>query len=272
MTIRAQGRSMTTSGPSGARGADGAQSIHRAIDIVRLLSAAPARGMKLVDIADASALSHPTAYRILRALESEGVVERAEDSRRYVIGTEVAWFGLKAAQRFPIATLAAPALDRAANEVGDTLIMSVRSGDYSVCVERRSGRFPTRVTAAAIGARLPLATTPAGRTMLAFISSRSPRPRLAATLDYGPGSEMALARSQGYLVCDGLTVRDTKSITVPIFDAGGHAIAAVSAITTNARLHQDRLANVVSALTACSRATSEALHRHATTQALSTAP
>lgn len=252
--------------------ADGAQSIHRAIDMIRLLSAAPPHGMKLVDLAEGCGLSHPTAYRILRALESEGVVERAGDSRRYVIGTEVAWFGLKAAQRFPIASLAAPALDKAVEEVGDTLLLSVRSGDFSVCVERRVGRFNIPVTAAAVGARLPLDTTPAGRTMLAFMSPRGPRPKLAAAMDDGPGSEIASTRAQGYLVCDGLTVRDTKSVTVPIFDAGGHAIAALSAITTNARLRDSRLASMVSTLNACSRSTSEALIRHAATRAIAGTP
>ncbi|WP_162247337.1 IclR family transcriptional regulator [Devosia sp. Root635] len=252
----------------GQREADGAQSIHRAIDIIRLISASPADGMKLVDIAEGCGLSHPTAYRILRALESEGVVERAGDSKRYVIGTEVAWLGLKAAQRFPIAALAAPALDRASIEVGDTLLLSVRSGDFSVCVERRAGRFPIPVTVAAVGARLPLNTTPAGRTMLAFMSPRGPRPKLAAALDDGPGSEVAQTRLQGYLVSDGLTVRDTKSVTVPIFDAGGHAIAALSAITAANRLHEERLASVVSALSTCARATSGALVRHVAERAM----
>jgi len=260
------GRASTSS--VGPQGADGAQSIHRAIDMIRLLSAAPARGMKLVEIADCCGLSHPTAYRILRALESEGVVERAEDSRRYVIGTEVAWLGLKAAQRFPIAALAAPALDQAAIDVGDTLLLSVRSGDFSVCVERRAGRYPVPVTVAAVGARLPLDTTPAGRTMLAFLSPRGPRPKLAAPIQDGPGSEIALTRSLGYLVSDGLTVRDTKSVTVPIFDAGGHAIAALSAIATKTRLKDDRIEGVVAALNICSRATSDALVRHAATRAM----
>lgn len=251
-----------------SKDSDGAQSIHRAIDMIRLLSTGSARGMKLIDIADGCGLSHPTAYRILRALESEGVVERADDSKRYVIGTEVAWLGLKAARRFPIAELAAPALDQASNDVGDTLLLSVRSGDFSVCVERRAGRYPVPVTIAAVGARLPLDTTPAGRTMLAFLSPRGPRPKLAAELQDGPGSEVAQTRALGYLVSDGLTVRDTKSVTVPIFDAGGHAIAALSAITTTARLHGDRLGNVVAALSTCSRTTSEALVRHAASRAV----
>lgn len=258
-----------TAPDSRSRDTDGAQSIHRAIDMIRLISAAPARGMKLIDIAEGCGLSHPTAYRILRALESEGVVERADDSRRYVIGTEVAWLGLKAAQRFPIAELAAPALDRASQEVGDTLLLSVRSGDFSVCVERRAGRYPVPVTIAAVGARLPLDTTPAGRTMLAFLSPRGPRPRFAADLQDGPGSEIAQTRVQGYLVSDGLTVRDTKSVTVPIFDAGGHAIAALSAITSNTRLSSERLGSVVAALNTCSRTTSEALVRHAASRAIS---
>lgn len=249
--------------------ASGAQSIHRALQLARILSAGPQKGMKLIDIAEASGLSHPTAYRILRALEREGVVERSADSRRYVIGVEMVWLGLRAAQRFPLVALAAPSLDRIADSLGDTVIMSVHSGGYSVCVERRDGKLPTRVTAAAIGSRLPLDATPAGLAMLAFMPERLSQPILAASASADQMTmhqQIGSVRERGHLVCEGLTVKDTRAVTVPIRDAAGNSVAAISVIGTRSRLTDARLTHVIEALSVGSKEASEAIWRNAALQ------
>ncbi|MBJ7576804.1 IclR family transcriptional regulator [Devosia sp. MC532] len=248
----------------------GAQAIHRALHIVRVLSAGPRNGMKLIDIAEATGLSHPTAYRILRALEEQGLVERSADSRRYVIGVEMVWLGLRAAQRFPLLSLVAPALSTIANGVGDTVIMSVRSGVYSVCVERRNGKLPIRVTSAAVGSRMPLQTTPAGLTMLAYLPDRLVEPIIAAAdadEQNGLRHQIASVRERGHLVSEGLTVRDTRAITAPVRDMAGNAIAAISVIGTRSRLDDGRLPHIIDALNAGSREASEAIWRNAAMQA-----
>jgi DNA-binding IclR family transcriptional regulator len=247
----------------------GAQAIHRALHILRALSAGPRSGMKLVDIAEAASLSHPTAYRILRALEEQGLVERSADSRRYVIGVEMVWLGLRAAQRFPLLSLVAPALSTIADRVGDTVIMSVRSGGYSVCVERRNGKLPTRVTSAAVGARMPLQVTPAGLTMLAFMPDRLVQPILAAAETDDQNAlrqQIASVRLRGHLVSDGLTVRDTMAITAPVRDGAGNAIAAISVIGTRSRLSEGRLPRIIEALNTGSQAASEAIWKNAAMQ------
>ena len=109
--------------------ADGTQSIHRALRVLRLLANSAASGMRLVDIARGARLHHSTTHRILRALEQEGIVERLINSRRYTIGSEVVWLGLGASSRFPIATAAARALDRLSEQVGDAVFLSVHSGN-----------------------------------------------------------------------------------------------------------------------------------------------
>lgn len=247
-------------------GTGGAQSIHRALHIVRVLSAAPAQGMKLVSIAEASGLSYPTTYRILQALESEGIVERSPDSRRYVIGAEMVWLGLRAAQRFPIVELATPFLDRIVRDIGDTVIMSVRSGNYSVCVERLNGRLPTHVTAATVGARLPIRETPAGLVMLAYLPDRL-ADRILSACQQEEGERLSQkigsVRLRGHLVSGGITVRNTRAVTVPVRDAGGNAVAAISVIGTQERLRDARLDHVVSALNAASEETSRAIWQNA---------
>jgi DNA-binding IclR family transcriptional regulator len=243
----------------------GAQCIHRSLQIMRLLAGSPPQGLKLIDIAASLDLSHPTVYRILKALEREGVVERADGSRRYTVGLEMVWLGLGAARRFTIAAAAQNQLSRAVEEVGDTILLNVRSGVYSVCVERRNGGYPVKVTSAVVGSRLPLGASPAGRTMLAFLPEKQCSSIITANAqqlkahDCSPeaiAEEIDYARARGYLCSEGLTVSNTRALIVPVFDAGGRPVAALSAISTRSRFPNSRFQNVVRTLNTCAKAIS----------------
>ena len=187
--------------------------------------AAPRSGMRLVDIAHGARLHHSTTHRILRALEQEGIVERLVNSRRYTIGSEVVWLGLGASSRFPIATAAARALDQLSEQVGDTVFLSVHSGNNSICADRRIGSYPIQVLSIAIGSRRPLGVSQGGRVILAFLPPRVAQQVIAenanryARHDLTPGAvfeNMNAARAQGYLCSDGVTVeRDAKSSLCP---------------------------------------------------------
>lgn len=249
----------------------GAQSIHRALQVMRVLAAEGEDGLRLTEIATGLRLSHPTTHRILKALELEGVVERAHGSRRYTIGAEMMWFGLRASTRFPIKAASAPTLDRLSNEIGDTILLTVRSGHDSVCVDRRTRSSAMHVTAAAIGSRLPLGVTPGGRAMLAFLPERTSQSIIAANaphLDAYNSSEISVGeylkttRAKGYGICDGLTVRETLALTVPVFDAGGMPVAALSAITSRHRMPEHRLNEVVRVLNRSAKEISGALLRN----------
>lgn len=248
----------------------GAQSIHRGLQAMKLLAGGPMRGMKLVDIAAELDLSYPTAYRIMRALEEEGMVQRANGSRRFIIGAEAAWIGLSASQRFPIAATAAPILSHINQEHGDTLLLSVKSGEHSVCVDHRAGTHGRQVTAAAIGKRLPLSLSPSGRAILAFLPDECSARIMAnhareESLGFGgPQTDLGTIKARGYLHCEGITVRNTEVLTVPVFDAGGLPIAAISAIATRSRMGERRLPALLRSMNAAARAiTGELLHRYA---------
>jgi DNA-binding IclR family transcriptional regulator len=246
---------------------DGTQSIHRALRVLRLLASSAASGMRLVDLAHSAGLHHSTTHRILRALEEEGLVERLTNSRRYTIGSEVVWLGLGASSRFPIANAAARALDRLSEQVGDA-VLSVYSGNDSICADRRIGSYPIQVLSIAIGSRRPLGVSQGGRAILAFLPPRVAQKAIAANADRYTQHDLApetivenikLARAQGYICSDGVTVKGTRVVAVPVLDIRGVAVAAISVIAVRHRLPASRVRVVVDSLKAAAKEISQVL-------------
>ena len=134
----------------------GAQSIRRGLRILRILAIGQEQGVRLTDIVRESGLSRPTAHRILRVLVDEGAVEQDASTRRYMIGQEVSLLGLARTRRFPIRSVADPFLRALAEEVGDTVFLTLRSGHDSICVDRKVGAYPVKVLSIEVGARRPL--------------------------------------------------------------------------------------------------------------------
>lgn len=252
-----------------ARGAAaGAQCVHRSLGVMRLLAGSPPEGLRLVDIAAKLDLSHPTAHRILKALEEEGVVERVRGSRRYTIGAEALWLGISAANRFPIASAAAPELDRLAQLAGDSVFLTVPSQNDAVYAGRRFGSFPVQTTALSIGTRRPLGVTVAGRTIMAYLPQRrlqevidTNSPRYA---DFRCSPEMVAdsagqARAQGFLCANSLTAPKKRVLAVPVLDIVGKPVAALSVIAHESRLPGSRLSGLVAELKAAASEISERL-------------
>ncbi|NVO25565.1 IclR family transcriptional regulator [Donghicola mangrovi] len=246
----------------------GTQCIHRSLGVLRLLAGSPPEGVKLTDIANALDLSHPTAHRILKALEEEGVVDRVRGSRRYTIGSEAIWLGLPAAQRFPIASIAGPALDRLCETVGDSIFLAVRSRNDSVYVDRRIGSYPIQATRLSLGARRPLGVSVAGRAMMGFLS----KAKVDAILDENEGAyskfklsrdkvaeDLGLARERGYLLSGSLVNRERRVLSAPVLDIVGSPVAAVSIIASVHRLPAERIDRVVPQLKAAVREIGDSL-------------
>jgi DNA-binding IclR family transcriptional regulator len=107
----------------------GTQSIQRAARLLRELAARNRQGMRLIDIAQSSGLQRPTVHRMLKCLTAENLVSQDPQSRRYFLGPLVFELGITAGPRFNIRDLCSDALDRIAAETGDTVFLTIRSGD-----------------------------------------------------------------------------------------------------------------------------------------------
>ncbi len=249
--------------------ATGTQCIRRSFAIMRMLASGDQDGEKLVDIAGALKLSHPTAHRILKALEQEGMVERARGSHRYRLGAEAIWLGVAPFNRCPITRYASRVLDGLVRGIGDSVFLSVPSHTDAVYADRRLGNYPVQAKRVAIGARRPLGVSVGGRVMLACMGEE----RMDAILRENaerfrqwncPGefvvNGIAKARASGFLVADSVTADDRRALAVPVRDMAGNPIGAISIIASRGRLGAERVGRLVPLLQSAAREVSDTLH------------
>jgi DNA-binding IclR family transcriptional regulator len=169
--------------------AAGAQVLHRAAAVLRVLSLGPESGLSTTEAAGRTQLSRSTTHRILSALESEGFVDHDRSSGKWFLGPELYVLGHVASQRFSITNSARRVLKELAAATGESCFLSVRRGDETVCLLRVEGSFPLRSFVLHEGVRFPLGVGSAGLAILAFL----PEPEIAYYLNradlsgqYGP--------------------------------------------------------------------------------------
>jgi len=234
------------------RSPSGTQSIQRAARLLRELAARNRQGMRLIDVAHSSGLQRPTVHRMLKCLAAESLVSQDPQSRRYFLGPLVFELGITAGPRFNIRDLCADALDRIAAETGDTVFLTIRSGDDSLCVDRREGAFPIKTFTVDVGVRRPLGVGAGSLAILTALPEEEIEEivgrianRLSAFGRLTAPELLALvkrARKVGYVLNDVRTLSGVAAIGAPIFDASARPIAAisVSAITSRMTLTRQR--------------------------------
>lgn len=227
----------------------GAQSLRRAVSVLRTLAAAQDQGARLADIAGQCNLTRPTAHRLLQVLVEEGLAERTLRSRRYVIGREATLFGIARTSAFPIRDVADPYLRHVCEATGDSTVLTLRSGPDSICVDRRIGSYPIQVMSVSIGARLPLGVGVGGLVMLAFLPNEEAAALLRRNESRLARRRISLAeitermhavRGNGYAFTETGVIPGTHVVAVPVFDAAGFPVAAISVSSMASRLPGSR--------------------------------
>ena len=114
----------------------------------------------------------PTAHRIVRMLESEGLLQREPGSRRYVPGVRLVRFGLDivatAMQRAPRHAI----LEALSQQIGETCNFGVMVDSHVVYLDRVESKWPFGLRFET-GSRVPLHCTSMGKLFLSML----PRPR-----------------------------------------------------------------------------------------------
>lgn len=233
-------------------------SLRRALGLLRVIAAGPLSGMRLKDIAMEARCSQPTAHRALKELAVEGFVEQVEGGRRYRLGLDFFVLAARAGQIGGLRELARPALLRLSATLNDTVFLLVRHGYDVVCLDRVEGPFPIRSFTGDIGGKVPLGLGQGSLALLSFLPEaereaviRFNVPRL---LDRGFLDEAGLreaierTRERGFVNLNTGLIPGMAGVGVPVFDADGRAVAALSIGTLAERLGEARLPNVVKML------------------------
>jgi DNA-binding IclR family transcriptional regulator len=241
----------------------GAQTVRRALALLRLMATGQEAGVRLTDLVEMSGLSRPTVHRLLQVLIDEGAVERELRSRRYRIGPELLLLGLARTGGVPIRAVAEPFLRDLARAVGDTVFLTVRHGADSVCVARHLGHHPIQVLSIEVGVRRPLGASVSGVVLLAgleetvckpLLESNRPRlERLGLTMAE-VRQRVALARRHGHALAVQGVVPGTSALAVPVQDEQAQVAAAISIAAMAQHLHAARRLEVLEHLRACAMA------------------
>lgn len=242
--------------PNDAAGenSDGAQSVRRAMTVLRLVAAGQDQGVRLTDVAALAGLARPTAHRLLKVLMDETAVEQDPATRRYRIGNEITLLGLARPGGVSIRAVAEPYLATLAADAGDTIFLSVRHGADSVCIGRYLGTHSIQVLSIQVGARRPLGASVSGVILLAGMPEEEAVEITLANQKRLEGvgrsvksvlADVTGARRNGHIYAARGVMSGTSAIAVPVPDASGRVTAAISIAMLQDRLPRDRVRGLV---------------------------
>jgi DNA-binding IclR family transcriptional regulator len=235
--------------------ATGTQLLDRAVAILKQLGDMGSKGAKVSELAEFLDLTASTAHRIIGALERHGLIERDPATKRYRLGLSLFSLGAQAADGTGFRRLCHPSLLRIAAETGDTVFLMARSGFSTVCVDRQAGSYMIGSLTSNVGGQIPLGVGSASQAILAFLPVAEAEFILETNAPlYGSFERLSVdeirarlpeIRERGYAFDDGRLIEGISAIAMPILPQNREVVGAIAINMTSARLHPDRLAQLV---------------------------
>lgn len=192
--------------------------------------------MSLTDLAESCHLDLATTLRYARTLCDAGLLERHPDGR-YTLGFVIVDLAQTCISQLGIRDYALPTMKRMRDELNETVLLSVRSGPFRVCVEEVEGYKEYR-RSGGIGQHVPLYLGCPSKALLAYL----PEAEIDAYLDSLPsvGADgrpvdvQAIRRDLERCRRDGRleTVNERgiggAGVAAPVRDHNGDVVAAIN--------------------------------------------
>ena len=144
----------------------GAQAALRAVRLLKLFTNERSE-MSLAELSRTSGLNKTTTHRLLRALQSEALIDRNPATSTYSLGPGLMALGVQALASSDLRRRVRPVLRTLARETGETATLEVPFEDSMLILDEVAG---SHVLGAAgnIGTRWPIHATSTGKVWLAF--------------------------------------------------------------------------------------------------------
>ena len=210
----------------------GTRSVVRAISVLKTLGRSDS-AYGITELGTATGLSKATVFRLLGALETEGMVARDDASGAYRLGPELIALGASALSTTDLRAIAHDELVRLAGESGETATLEVMTEGEILVVDEAQGRFLFGATPE-IGRCWPAHATSTGKILLALTDPMPALPRLTRfgsktiTTRAELERELARVRHQGYAIAIDELDAGLGAIAAPIRNHLGFVIAALS--------------------------------------------
>ncbi|MGV9709787.1 IclR family transcriptional regulator [Gordonia sp. NPDC003424] len=225
------------------------RSVIRAVHVLRTLGAS-SRPMTATEVAQRMGLPRATTFRLLLTLEDEGFVER--DDTRYSLGWDLARLagGIDPAAR--LAPRVSKDLGDLADEIGETVTLSLRRGRYDLDLVVQAN--PRRVGVAMTdmhGQKWPLHASATGKLLLSELDDDELKDATPGGLDAltektitdypALRKELDITRERGWAITDQELEDGIVSVAVPIRDSVGDLLAALTFVGPVHRIGPEKL-------------------------------
>lgn len=205
--------------------------------------------LTLSELAIAAALDPGTTHRMLNTLVDLGYVDRVPDSRRFRLTLKVLDLGFRAIAHQDLRTIVRPVLRTLVNDTSEAASFGVLDGAEVLYIERvRAGL--TRISVdIQLGTTVPAHQSIIGHSILAFrpeseLKSLAALPQRRNPSTYQPiewsdiGPSLAEIRKKGYALRPSTLSQGLRILAVPVRDADGLAIGAISIASPVGRISE----------------------------------
>lgn len=224
--------------------------------------------LSATEVASKLGMSRSTTYRYLRSLRDAGLLE--EDPAGFRLGPRIFQLARIARKGFGLFDLATPVMRRLVDETGETVLLTRRSGNRVVCLEREESSRNLRLSYER-GHVLPVHAGASALVLLAWLEDAE----LDRALGSGPldrftdntitdphalKTRLHEIRQQGYIVTHGERDPDVVGVAAPIFSRPGQVVAGLSVVMPQHRFDAARLDDTVRLVRAAADEVAASLH------------
>lgn len=231
---------------------EGTQAVRRAISLLKSFTEDHPE-QNLTQLADRLKLNKTTVYRLLTALESEGLVTRDPESDSYLLGSELIVLAGIVMRSNHLRKISRPELRKLANHTGETTSLEVLSGHDVLIIEEIVGEH-LMTGSQSIGTRWPAFATSTGKAIMAYLPEAqiaeilaNPLPEITPRTITDPRllrRELAAIRKRGYAIAQDALEPGFTAVGAAILDRNDEVVAAISIGGPGIRLSPARIAKV----------------------------
>ncbi len=230
--------------------------IDRLLDILLLFNEGK-ETWSIDDIAQMLDLPKSTCYRLVRALQERGFLDKAGTSSYQLGITFMRLSRVAVSSNRDIRLMALPSMKRIADAVKESVSLMRLMNHQVVCVESIEGQYSLRVSMQQ-GRVQPLHAGASSRVLLASLPEENWRKYLEFPLqrytdttitDFGALCEnLQTVRSVGYAVSNGEIEVGPRAVAVPLMNNRDEVIAALSIEAPATRMSDDLVTNYIALL------------------------
>ncbi len=234
----------------------GVQAVERAIDIIFTLGG---ERLSLAEISASTGLSKSTAHRLLSTLKKKEVVQQDSNNAKYYLSVRMAQIARMSIQNYQnIIVASSEVMQKLQVTSEETVTLHVKSGRYRVCLYELESKHPIKYTSG-VGATAPIHVGAASKILLAFLPPNKIKEFLK-DLNFevvGPNTitdpgdfyrELNKIVNQGYAISFSERVSGASCASVPLRDARGDVVGALSILGPSTRLNDVRIQEILPVL------------------------